>query len=418
MPELRTELRKGHHDSGLELVQTPGRRAYEIDKPLLYITIALAVLGLWAVYSASARIAIDQYGNSFYFALRQFLFYAVGFGVMAGVSRVPFFFWKKAARISGFLLIALLIYTDLNGVVSYGAERWLSIAGMQFQPSELGKISVVFLLAHAFNAKRRLGGILFNLGLIGAILLLIYSQPSLSMTMLLGSVTFIVMIVAGVSPVLLFGGVVVLAPIIIYKVRQSEYQMRRIMAWINPNTDPQDAGYNILQSLYAVGSGGWFGSGLGMSSQKLYYLPFPYTDFIFAIWAEELGLIGCLVLIGLFVAFVIRGLMLARTSSTPFAQLLAVGIVVEIGLQAVFNMGVATGVFPVTGVTLPLISYGGTSVVVTLFLIGILLNISRYRLLQPEARYLKDALESDSRGAAGKPALQPSQGGYHPPANT
>lgn len=379
----------------LELVRPSGRRSFEIDKPLLYITIALTVLGLWAVYSSSARIAIDQYQNSFYFAQRQLIFYVLGYILMAGVAKIPFFFWQRFARLIGFGLIGILVYTDLNGVVSYGAERWIQLGPFQFQPSEVGKIAVVFLLAHAFSTKRQLSGVLFNLVLIGTILLLIYTQPSLSMTLLLAATTLIVMLVGGVSPVVLAGGLGVVAPILVYKIRQSPYQMRRIMAWLNPENDPQDAGYNILQSLYAVGSGGWFGSGLGMSNQKLYYLPFPYTDFIFSIWAEELGFLGCLVLMGLFAAFILRGLTLVKTASTPFAQLLAVGIISVIGLQTVFNMGVATGVFPVTGVTLPLISYGGTSVLVTMFLIGVLLNVSRYRLIEvPDKPVVRAVVET------------------------
>jgi cell division protein FtsW len=169
------------------------------------------------------------------------------------------------------------------------------------------------------------------------------------------------------------------------------YQLKRIMGWLDPWSDPQGIGYNIIQSLYAIGSGGLFGVGYGMSRQKLFWLPFGYTDFIFAVISEELGLIGCIILIGLFTAFIYRGFFIASKCANHFGKLVAFGITFVIGFQAFTNMAVATGVFPVTGVTLPLISHGGTSVVITMAMLGILLNISRKRIKKVQPNEVTNA---------------------------
>lgn len=354
-----------------------------MDKPLLYVTLALSVLGLATVYSASAMEAMDKYGSSLYFVQRQLVFFIAGFGLMYAVSRFPFMYWSRFTKLLALGVIGLLVYTLANGVEAYGAERWIRIAGVQFQPSELGKVSVVLLLAQALGHKlgeRQRLGFLINLGLIGMTVLLIYKQPSLSMTVILSVVSAGVMWIAGI-PVWILGSMGVLGgSYVVYKLLHTEYQLRRIQGWLDPWKDAQDTGYNLIQSLYAIGSGGLLGVGLGMSHQKLYYLPFQYTDFIFSVWAEEWGLVGCVFLMGLFVTLLYRGYVIARTCRSSYGQLLAMGITLMLGVQVVINLAVATGLFPVTGVTLPLISYGGTSVLVTLVMIGILFNISRYRV--------------------------------------
>ncbi len=353
-----------------------------VDKILLYITVALAVLGLTTVFSASATEALEKYHNALYFAQRQFIFFVLGFGLMYGVSKIPFFEWSKATKIMAFLVIGLLAYTMLNGVQAYGAERWIRIGGFQFQPSELGKISVVLLLAQALGQKAKLDFSSFlNYGLIFITLFLIVKQPSLSMTIILSTVSGGLFLIAG-APIWLLGlvGTGGIA-YFIHKITHTAYQMRRIQGWLNPWKDAQDSGYNLIQSLYAIGSGGVVGTGLGMSHQKLFYLPFQHTDFIFSVWSEEWGLIGCVLLIGLFCVLLYRGYVIAKTCRSAYGQILAMGITMMLGAQIIINMFVATGLFPVTGVTLPLISYGGTSVLVTMMMIGMLMNISRYRVV-------------------------------------
>lgn len=379
----RSRYAKGGQEPVTRIAEpVPAVAVAGMDRILLYVTVALSVLGLVAVFSASATEALDKYGNSLYFAFRQLIFLAVGFGAMYAVSKYPFFQWSRWAMPLAFIVIALLAYTLHSGVEAYGAERWIRIGGIQFQPSELGKLSVLLLLAQAFGKKpgMRLGlTALLNLGIIGVTLLLIFKQPSLSMTIILSVVSIAIMFISGISVWLLGIGVALGGTGVVIKLMHTPYQMRRITGWLNPWKDAQDSGYNLIQSLYAIGSGSIFGTGLGMSHQKLYYLPFQYTDFIFSVWAEEWGFLGCLVLMGLFVTLIYRGAVIAKTCRHPFGQLLAMGITIVLAAQVIINLSVATGFFPVTGVTLPLISYGGTSVVVTLVMIGILLNISRYR---------------------------------------
>lgn len=387
---LPRRSRSTHHvgpfnDEPDENLRQPGDKAMVaggVDKGLLYTTMILAFLGVVAVYSASAPEAMDTMGNSLYYVQRQIVFFVMGFGLMLAVSRLPFFAWARFARPLALLVIGLLVYTLANGVESYGAERWIQIAGFQFQPSELGKLSVVLLLAHASSKKTDLRGLLergFNLFLIVLTLVLIFKQPSLSMTIILLSVFAGTMFIEGVPLwfLTIAGGVAVTGAA--YKIMSTEYQMRRIMGWLDPWKDPQDTGYNAIQSFYAIGSGGLLGTGLGMSTQKLHWLPFRHTDFIFSVWAEEWGFLGCVVLLGCFGFLLYRGYHIAQSCRSSFGQLLAMGITLILTIQIIINICVATGLFPVTGVTLPLISYGGTSVIVTMVMLGILLNISRYR---------------------------------------
>ncbi len=352
------------------------------DKILIYVTVSLAFLGLVAIYSASAAEAMDSFKNSLYFVQRQLIFFIVGFGLMFGISRFPFFSLARFAKPFALLVIGLLAYTILNGVEAYGAERWIRVFGLQFQPSEMGKISVVLLMAQALGhrlGQKWNGSTYFNFGLILLTMFLIFKQPSLSMTIILFMTCMGLLFISGVRFWILSSVFLVGAIGGGYKLMHTEYQMRRIQGWLDPWKDAQDTGYNLIQSLYAIGSGGLLGAGIGMSNQKLYYLPFQYTDFIFSVWAEEWGLLGCSILIGLFITLLYRGFVIAKTCRSGFGQLLAMGITMILASQVVINLCVATGLFPVTGVTLPLISYGGTSVLVTLMMVGILLNISRYR---------------------------------------
>lgn len=354
------------------------------DKPLLYTVLALSVLGLVAVYSASAMEAMDKFNNSLFFVQRQFFSFILGYLLMFTVARIPFFSWARAAKPIAFGVIALLLYTMMSGVEAYGAERWIRIFGFQFQPSELGKISVLLLLAQALSHKegmQRSLQTMLNGFLVLLTLGLIFKQPSLSMTIILASVSAGMMFISGMPLWILGGGGLAGSAFVIYKLMHTEYQMRRIRGWLDPWKDAQDTGYNLIQSLYAIGSGGLIGAGLGMSHQKLYYLPFQYTDFIFSVWAEEWGFVGSALLIGLFLMLLYRGFVIAKTCRSSFGQLLAMGITMMLAVQIVINLSVATGLFPVTGVTLPLISFGGTSVLVTLFMVGILLGISRYRVI-------------------------------------
>lgn len=350
------------------------------DKPLILIIIALTIVGMLTLFSATASQALDQFNNSLYFVIRQALFFAAGFGLLWWTSRIPYFYWARLAKPFSLIVIGLLLYTMLNGVEAYGAERWIRIFGVQFQPSELGKISVILLLAEALRSPSGQGRFTFILNgfLIALTIGLIYQQPSLSMTLILSTMCCFMLYISGTKPAFLISFLVPAGMFVAYKLMHTEYQRKRIIGWINPWGDPQNTGYNVIQSMFAISNGGLFGSGIGESFQKHYYLPFHHTDFIFAIFAEEWGFTGCVLLLLLFAALVYRGCTIAQNSRSTFAQFLAMGLTITIMMQVIINVCVATGLFPVTGLTLPFVSYGGTSILVTMTMLGILLNISRY----------------------------------------
>ena len=357
------------------------------DKALLITVAFLVIIGFMAIFSASAPKCIDEGGNPAQFLIKQLICFVVGF---IGLKFFTNFDYKKLgdwSQIFAWSIIVLLILVDFTplGVTVNGAKRWINILGFQLQPSEFAKPAVVLLLASVFKKDADLFDqkkwvmafipILIMLGFI-------FVQPNLSMVILLLSVSVVMFLAAGGSLKLFFSCLaamittVVIAATTIIK----PYQMQRIRTWQHPELDPQGAGYNIIQSLIAFASGGFTGVGYGGSIQKLSYLPECHTDFIFAIIAEELGWIGCVLIIGLFWTFIHRGFMIASRCPDMFGKLLAVGITFSIGFQAFLNISVASSFFPTTGVPLPFISYGGSSLIVSLCMVGILLNISKKRI--------------------------------------
>ena len=377
----RRESRKHHYNKSGVIISAP-------DRQLLVIVAFLVVLGLLAIFSATAPKCQREGVLLITMAFKQGIYAIVGFVAMLFFSRFDYkklekyntkFMWTVIA------LLLLLQFTPL-GVVINGAKRWINLGFMQLQPSELAKPLFCMLLATMFKdkismetvkifASKYIWQMVFILGLI-------YKQPNLSMVLILLATTGVLYLIAmgpmlPVYCMLGFGGVGVLSflPKLLHG-----YQMDRITIWLNPGSDALGKGYNIIQSLIAFATGGLMGSGYGGSIQKLAYLPECHTDFIFAIIAEEFGLLGCLFVIGLFAALVLRGMWVAKRCPDMYGKLLAVGITFIFGLQALFNMSVASSLMPVTGVTLPFISYGGTSIIVSLAMIGILLNISRQRI--------------------------------------
>jgi len=352
------------------------------DSMLVAIITALIVFGSMAIFSAGAPDGLEIYNNPAYYVIKHILFVALGCFFMFKISRFDYRYWKELAVPFSVITIVLIGATFIPGLgkTSYGSSRWL--VGLPIQPSELAKIACIFLAASALVQAKSLFDkkLLKHFFLILIMIALIFKQPNLSISMIITFVTAAMMLVAGVSHVLIGGAVVTLVPFIYAQILSTPYQLKRITGWLKPWADPQGTGYNLIQSLYAIGSGGIMGVGFGNSKQKLFWLPFRHTDFIFAVIAEEFGLIGCIILIGVFLAFIHRGFLIANKCPDMFGRLIAFGITFSIGLQAFINIGVAEGVLPVTGVTLPLISYGGSSVVVTLFMLGILLNISRKRV--------------------------------------
>ncbi|MEW5820283.1 MAG: putative lipid II flippase FtsW [Cyanobacteriota bacterium] len=352
------------------------------DKWLFYVIIILCVFGLVSIFSASGPDGVRIYDDPFYFLKRQVIFDILGIVLMLVISRIDYNYLRYISLPFGLIVCGLILATHFIGVEAYGGERWLKLAGFTFQPSEFGKLAAIILTADALAFSKTIldKKFIINMVIIAVMVVLILKQPSLSIAMITSASTIIVLFMGGFPLYILLPVIAVGFFGVVKVIQGTPYQLNRILGWLNPWSDPQDKGYNIIQSWYAFGNGGLLGVGFGNSKQKLFYLPFRHTDFIFAIISEELGLIGAIVLIGLFIAFVYRGLIISIMCETTFGKLLAVGIVSSIALQAFINMGVASGILPPTGITLPLISYGGSSTLAIFCMLGILLNLSRKRI--------------------------------------
>lgn len=377
----RREGRKHNYNRSGVIISAP-------DRQLLVIVAFLVVLGLLAIFSATAPKCQREGVLLITMAFKQGIYAVVGFVAMLFFSRFDYKRLEKYNTKFMWTVIILLLILQLTplGVVINGAKRWINLGFMQLQPSELAKPLFCMLLATMFKdkismetlknfASKYIWQMVFILGLI-------YKQPNLSMVLILLSTTGILYLIAmgPLLPVYCMLGVGGVGALSFLPKLLRGYQMDRITIWLNPGSDALGKGYNIIQSLIAFATGGIMGSGYGGSIQKLAYLPECHTDFIFAIIAEEFGLLGCLFVIGLFAALVLRGMWVAKRCPDMYGKLLAAGITFIFGLQALFNMSVASSLMPVTGVTLPFISYGGTSIIVSLAMIGILLNISRQRI--------------------------------------
>jgi len=358
---------------------------FSVDYILMLATLLLLVIGVVMVYSASAVVAFHDYGDSYYYLKRQILFAILGVAAMVATMNLDYHLWKKIAVkgvIAGFLLLLAVLIPGV-GVVRGGARSWLGIGSFGIQPAEFIKIVLIIYLAKMLSAEKShitlfFKGLLPPLLIVGAAFGLIMLQPDLGTGVVILGASLLIIYVCGARVIHLgflgfvgmlgFGGLIATAP----------YRLLRITGFLNPWKDPLGAGYQIIQSLYAIGPGGLVGLGLGQSRQKFSYLPEPQTDFIFSIVSEELGFIGGCFVLGLFLILVWRGIRTAISAPDKFGSLLAAGIVGMIAIQVIINIGVVIGLMPVTGITLPLISSGGSSLTLMLTAIGILLNISRY----------------------------------------
>lgn len=358
----------------------------KMDKKLLTVVLVLLCIGVIMVYSSSWPYAIDINQKPYHFALRQGIFGALGLFVMFVVSFVDYKFFEKFTFLIYILAmtLCLLLFTPLGKSYDTFAKRWIEIAGIGFMPSDLMKIASIILMSWFLARKRRTKndfktGFLMVMLIIGMSALPVYLQPNLSTTLTIIATLGGMYIISGMDLKYLLIGVPVI-PIFGYLFLYGEknaYRLDRLRVLINPLSDFHDKGWQLSQALFAVSSGGFFGLGLGKSRQKYLYLSESHNDFIFAIIAEELGFLGSIIIIILFLLFIKFGFDIARRTKDEFGRLLASGITLVIGFQAIINMGVAFGVIPPTGLVLPFVSYGGTSLVVTLGMVGVLLNISR-----------------------------------------
>ncbi|MBU1727198.1 MAG: putative lipid II flippase FtsW [Candidatus Omnitrophica bacterium] len=351
---------------------------------LFTITVILICIGVVMIYSSSSIYAWERYKDSFYFLKRHMSFLFVGLIFMFLVMLFDYRKLRKYARPLLFISLFLLVLVLIPGIgreVS-GARRWFRFKILSFQPSELASLAVLIYVADFIARKGEviknfLKGFLPPMCVLGVTALLILIEPDLGTTMALGVVVLIMLFVAGTRLSYLLSLILASLPALFVLLFSVPYRRARMLSFINPWADPKGTGFQIIQSQIALGSGGVFGVGLGHSKQKLFFLPAAHTDFIFSIIGEELGLIGTLGVIFLFVLFIRQGIKIIKNAQDKFGYFLALGLVLMITLKAVINIGVSCGVLPTKGLPLPFISYGGTSLMFDLVSVGILINIAR-----------------------------------------
>lgn len=357
------------------------RRDASMDMGLLAVILTLLTLGMVMMYSASAHWAQQNLGDSLYFVKRQLLWLAIGLPAMLALSKVDYNRWGEWAWL-GVAVAAIGLVGALACPPIAGVRRWIRFGPAGVQPAELAKLAMIVFLADYLDRKRSkvdspVHGAVVPWSVVGLLLALILLEPDLGTPALMFGIAVCMLFIGGAR--LRYVGAAVLAalPLLAYELLKYPYRRRRLMNFMNPFEDAQGAGYQLAQSLLAVGSGGWFGKGLGSSQLKLLHLPTPHTDFIFPVVCEELGLAGSLFVLGLFGALFLRGIRVARAAPNLFGTLLASGIALLITLQAFFNASMSVGLIPTKGVPMPFFSFGGSSLVVTLAALGILLNVSR-----------------------------------------
>ena len=357
----------------------------EVDRTLLLVTLLLLAIGLIMVFSASFIAAEETQGDPYYFLKRQALWVGIGLCAMLFLSLLHYKKLKRLSLIIILLNFALLgmIFTGFGSELGTEARRWLVLGPVILQPSEFSKLAFViftaaYMSSRSLNMRNFWAAVFIPLTMVGAAFFLIQYQPDMGTALIVVAASVLVIFLAG-APVHQFAGLsLFVMPVFIYFTIKQDYRVQRLFTFFDPWADSSGYGYQIIQSLYALGPGHIFGAGLGRSRQKLFYLPEPQNDFIFAIIGEELGFIGAVTVILLYTIFVWRGFKIAQKAPDLFGSLLAGGITFIIALQVLINVAVVTGSVPVTGVNLPLISAGGSSVFFTLAGIGILMNISRH----------------------------------------
>ncbi len=361
-----------------------------MDIPFLLLTLLLTAMGLAMLFSASFPFALSEYNDAYYIIKRQTFFALLGLAAMFVVARFNYQRWRGASKlllgVSLFLLVLVII--PGVGITVNNATRWLGIPGVfQFQPSEIAKLAVIIYFANSISKKREKmlnfrEGVVPYLIILGTISALMLLEPHLSGTVLIVCTGIIMMVVGGMNSWLVgigFGGVGLLAVLYVKAVEKGliSYGASRITMWHDPWLDSTADGYQMVQSLIAIGSGGLLGVGFGRSRQKFLYLPERHNDFIFAVAAEELGLIGACIIMLIFALLIIRGFWIALHARDRFGALLVVGIMTHLGLQTFLNIAVVSGLVPATGISLPFFSYGGTALALQLVEMGIVLSVSR-----------------------------------------
>ncbi len=386
-PKKKTTRKKAKRASGWGQVfelYTGGFHTRSLDKSMLILIIGLVVFGLVMVFSASAPSASAFQSSPYFFIIRQGIFAVLGIAVMLGISYMDYHHLGRFALpiLGGALLLLLAVYIPGLGVELNGARRWINLGFTTLQPSEVVKIALIVFFAFSLSKvkdgiKNFWPELCIYLGILGLFAFLLLAEPHLSATLIIGATCVILLLIAGAKFMHFFWMAFPVVGIGVLYVMQNPYQMERIMAFLDPFAYKSDEGFQVVNSLYAIGSGGIFGLGLGQSRQKYLYLPEPQNDFIFAIICEELGLIGALLVLFLFGCLIWKGYRTAIEAPDMFGTLLATGITTLVAIQTVLNVAVVTSSIPATGVALPFFSFGGTSLLILLASMGILLSISR-----------------------------------------
>ncbi|QED47450.1 stage V sporulation protein E [Cytobacillus dafuensis] len=355
------------------------------DFILIIVTLTLLAVGLTMVYSASAIWAEYKFNDSFFFAKRQMLFAVIGIVAMFFIMNIDYWAWRTWAKVIIIICFVLLLVVLIPGIgiERNGSRSWIGVGAFSIQPSEFMKIAMIIFLAKFLSERQKLitsftKGLAPSLGLVFLAFGLIMLQPDLGTGTVMVGTSIVMIFIAGarISHFIILGLIGLLG--FVGLILSAPYRIKRITSFLDPWEDPLGSGFQIIQSLFAIGPGGLFGLGLGQSRQKFFYLPEPQTDFIFAILSEELGFIGGSFVILLFSLLLWRGIRIALGAPDLFGSFLAVGIIAMIAIQVMINIGVVIGLMPVTGITLPFLSYGGSSLTLMLMAVGVLLNISRY----------------------------------------
>ncbi len=366
------------------VVEVPTKKATP-DIILIILTFTLLAIGLIMVYSASAVWAEYKFDDSFFFAKRQILFAGVGIVAMFFIMNIDYWTWRTWSKMIVIICFVLLVLVLIPGIgnIRNGSRSWIGVGAFSIQPSEFMKMAMIAFLAKFLSENQKKitsfkKGLLPALGIVFLAFGMIMLQPDLGTgTVMVGTSVVMIFIAGARIRHFVFLGLIGLGGFV-GLVASAPYRMKRITSFLDPWSDPLGSGFQIIQSLYAIGPGGLFGLGLGESRQKFFYLPEPQTDFIFAILSEELGFIGGSLILLLFALLLWRGIRIALGAQDLFGSFLAVGIIAMVAIQVMINIGVVTGLMPVTGITLPFLSYGGSSLTLMLVAIGVLLNVSRY----------------------------------------
>ena len=385
------------YDGGLPTSGSKTTGAYDVK--LMFPVLMLTAIGIIMVYSASSVLAFKKFGTDYFFLKKQALFAALGLIALVGFRHFPYRYYKLTAYpmlITALILLGAIFIPGV-GYSAGGSARWLNIGGFTVQPSEFARLAMIIYLSYSIDKKyENLSnfyiGFLPHVIVLGIFTVLMFLQPDFGSVVIMAAITWVMLFVGGVRILHLVPSVLLLLPFAYIYMVSAEYRVKRLMSFWDPWQYPADKGYQIVHSLMAFGTGGIWGAGIGKGYQKLHYLPEPHTDFIFSVIGEELGLLGVLFILVMYALILWRGIKIAKNTDDNFGAILATGITAGMGIQVCVNMGVAMGILPTKGLTLPFLSYGGTSLLVNMASMGILMNIgsrvsnTEYRM--PNAEYL------------------------------